>query len=235
MSHYLGLIHFSLPADFNPSQIVNNVRAKLDYEMEALAKRRICSPDYYRLTGLVCLDRVGDSYAAYVHHPEAADSYDTFSRLGHWLGLPDLSVAIGEKRHADAETLCKAALNAILPDPPPDEDETLDSVITSLGANEWRAAELCDYIMESVNAQVQCRRDYKSFAERLIRSETWAPSTAPRLDRPFIYAADAADLIGRPHGLTRVDRQSHPTLGGRSILPPSAASGHWLTFVDLHA
>jgi len=234
MSHYLGIIHFPLPADMNPSQIVNNVRAKLDYEMEALAKRRVYSPDYYRLTGLVCLDRVGDSYAAYAHHPEAADTWDTFSDLGRWLGISGLSVIRGERQRVDADALCEAALSAVMPRPPENENVRLWEAIHACGVNEYRAEALCDYVMESVAAAIQGRDYYTLPVERLIRSETWAPSTAPRLDRPFLYAANPDDLIGRPLGLTRADRQAHPTRSGLSILPPPSGA-HWLAFVDFHS
>ena len=57
---------------------------------------------------------------------------------------------------------------------------------------------------------------------------------AAELGHPFIYAADGADIMEGPNGLTPAERVAHPRLRGRSILPPSGAA-HWLAFVDFHS
>lgn len=240
MSHYLGVIHFPLPADFSPEQVHNNVRAKLDWEMEALAKAKVMSPDYYTFAGLVSLDKVGDSYAAYAHNPTSADSYDRFSRFAEWLGLGDgerIIVAQGKRYRVDAERLCGAVIDNVMPRPPFESDiVSADALIDSFGVNEWQAENFCAYVMNAVSARILALDECRTRAERLIRSETWRPRVAPDLSRPFIYAANGADIIGRPNGLTPADRVAHPTLRGRSILPSETGfSGHWLAFVDLHA
>jgi hypothetical protein len=88
--------------------------------------------------------------------------------------------------------------------------------------------------MNAVSARVMALDDYPSRVERLIRSETWRPSVDPELDRPFIYAADGAEIIDGCQGLVPAFRSAHPQVSGRSILPPSTG-GHWLAFIDFHS
>ena len=235
MSHHLGVIHFPLPASFDAAQVLNNVRAKLDWEIEALNKAHISGPDYFTFAGLVALDRVGDSYAAYAHNPISGDSYDRFGAFARWLSLEDPTIAQGQRRSINAEQLCGAVIDHVMPRPPEGHDsENVDALIDSFGVNEWKAERLCRYVMNAVSARVLALEDYPTRTERLIRSETWRPRAAPDLGHPFIYAADGADVIGGPNGLTPADRGAHFKLKGRSILPPSTG-GHWLAFVDFHS
>lgn len=235
MSHYLGVIHFPLPADFSPEQVHNNVRAKLDWEIEALAKAHVSGPDYFTFAGLVALDKVGDSYAAYAYNPTSADSYDRFGAFARWLSLEDPTIAQGQRRSINAERLCGAVIDHVMPRPPFESDiVSADALIDSFGVNEWQAENFCAYVMNAVSARVLALDDYPTRTERLIRSETWRPRVAPDLGRPFIYAADGAAIIGGTGGLTPAERGAHFRLKGRSILPPSTG-GHWLAFVDFHA
>jgi hypothetical protein len=236
MSHHLGVIHFSLPAGFAAVDHVHaRVRAKLDWEIEALSKAHICGPDYFTFAGLVELVRVAEVYAAYAYNPTSADSYDKFSDFARWLSLEDPTIAHGQRKSINAEALCGAVIDGLMPRPPEGHDsETADALIESFGVNEWKAERLCRYVMGAVSARVMALDDYPTRTERLIRSETWRPRAAPELDRPFIYAADGADVMEGPNGLTPADRGAHPKLKGRSILPPSGAA-HWLAFVDFHS
>jgi hypothetical protein len=235
MSHHLGVIHFPLPADISAEQVHNNVRAKLDMEIETLSKARISGPDYFTFAGLVELAKVGEGYAAYAHNPSTADSYDRFNAFARWLSLEDLTIARGDRKFMQAEPLCGAVIDCVMPRPPEGHDtESADTLIDSFGVNEWKAERLCRYVMNAVSARVMALDDYPSRVERLIRSETWRPSAAPELGHPFIYAADGAEIVGGCQGLVPADRGPHPKLKGRSILPPSTG-GHWLAFVDFHA
>jgi hypothetical protein len=235
MSHHLGVIHFPLFVGTSAEQVHNNLKAKLDYELCALDKVGIDGPDYFTFAGLVSLDKVGGGYNAYAHHPSSGDGFDNFNEFSRWLSFENMSIARGDWRSIEAESLCGAVIDALMPRPPEGHDsENVDTLIDSFGVNEWKAERLCRYVMGAVSARVMALDDYPTRTERLIRSETWRPSAAPELDRPFIYAADAAEVMGGCQGLVPADRGAHPKLSGRSILPPSTG-GHWLAFVDFHS
>jgi hypothetical protein len=236
MSHHLGVIHFSLPAGLVAAEQVHaRVRAKLDWELDALDKAGRSGPDYYTFAGLVELVRVAECYAAYAYNPTSADSYDKFGAFARWLSLEDPTIASGQRRSIKAEALCGAVIDAVMPSPPDGHDtESADVLIDSFDVSEWKAERFCRYVMNAVSARVMALNDYPSRVERLIRSETWRPSVAAELGHPFIYAADGADIMEGPNGLTPAERVAHPRLRGRSILPPSGAA-HWLAFVDFHS
>lgn len=234
MSHYLGLVHLSLPESFTAEQVHKAVRARLDWEIEALEKANRPGPDYCTFAGLVGLERVAEVYAAYAYNPTSADDFDSFDAFACWLSLENPTIARGQRRSIKAEPFSAAVIDALMPRPPDGHDsENVDALIDSFGVSEWRAERLCRYVMNAVSARVLALEDYPTQTERLIRCETWRPSAAPDLGHPFIYAADGAAVISGAEGLTPAARGAHFKLKRRSILP-APMGRHWLAFVDFH-
>ena len=236
MSHHLGVIHFALPAANPAEQVHKSVKDKLDWEIEALAKAKVYGPDYFTFAGLVALERVGDSYGARAYNPTSADSYDDFSGFARWLSLGSVSIPRGGSIPMDAEPLCGAVIDVLMPRPPEGHDtETADALIDSFDVSEWKAERFCRYVMNAVGARNLALDDYPTRAERLMRLETWRPDrAAAELLHPFIYAANGARILGEHHkGLPPAERWSSFSRVGCSILPPSTG-GHWLAFVDFH-
>lgn len=246
---HLSLFHFTTNTAVNAALAASRFRASLDAEIEAQKDQRGAA-DYYTMAGLVRVDMDADGAEpqsnCVAHRPlgvGAPFGLDDYLLFIKEMGLSDdcrvgfASVAL------DSDAFATATLGRFTPSMPQgiQPGDSFETVMSMVESEEWRAGQLCAYVMDAVNRKrLRMSREARPMS-RLMVYETLPPSPsqfcAPDLTRPAVYAADGERLIHAPQG-TRLARARR--LGCSGDCPdnpprmPGANQAHWFAFVLIH-